>query len=133
MTPAPLAMALVFISAAALAAGGACLVVLLHAKALIRRAALRSGARHEEIDATLSTLRDSLDGLAQRLEAIELRPAGTATSAAPGPGLSLTMRTQALRLHRRGDSPQQIAAALSVPVQDVDLLVKVHRILFSNV
>jgi hypothetical protein len=36
-------------------------------------------------------------------------------------------------MHRRGDNPEQIAAALGVPQQEIDLLLKVHQILVSNV
>jgi DNA-directed RNA polymerase specialized sigma24 family protein len=38
-----------------------------------------------------------------------------------------------LRLHRRGSSPEQIAEALDIPLGEVDLLVKVHRIVISNI
>jgi hypothetical protein len=36
-------------------------------------------------------------------------------------------------MHRRGDSPERIAAALDIPLQEVDLLLKVHRIVISNI
>jgi hypothetical protein len=35
-------------------------------------------------------------------------------------------------MHRKGDPPDRIAAALEVPLQEVDLLLKVHRIVLSN-
>ena len=42
-------------------------------------------------------------------------------------GVDATQRTQVLRLARRGDRPEQIAAELRVPRNEVDLLLKVQR------
>jgi len=36
-------------------------------------------------------------------------------------------RSLALRMHRRGESPEQIAATLNIPRNEVDLLLKVHH------
>jgi len=47
-------------------------------------------------------------------------------------GLNMTRRAQALRMHRRGDQPDQIAAVLDIPRQEVDLLLKVHHIVLDN-
>jgi len=44
----------------------------------------------------------------------------------------MTKRSQALRRHRQGDPPEEIAAALDLPHQDVDFLLKVHRIVLSS-
>ena len=54
-------------------------------------------------------------------------------SVSPKTALNLTKRAQALRMHRRGDSPEQIATVLEVPLQEVELLLKVHRIVLSNI
>lgn len=43
-------------------------------------------------------------------------------------GLNIGRRRQALRLHRRGESPRQIAAALSLPRSEVELLLKVEKL-----
>ena len=50
----------------------------------------------------------------------------------PKSSMNVTRRSQALRLHRKGDSTEQIAAALEVPRQEVDLLVKIHQIVLNN-
>lgn len=44
-------------------------------------------------------------------------------------GIELTTRAQALRMDRRGESPATIAAALSVPRNEIDLMLKVHRLM----
>ena len=45
-----------------------------------------------------------------------------------GPSLNLTRRTQALRMRRRGESVESIAAALSAPRNEIELLLKVYEI-----
>jgi hypothetical protein len=53
----------------------------------------------------------------------------TPVRTAPGLSINLTRRSQALRMYRRGDSPEQIAAALQMPRNEVELLLKVQRAL----
>jgi hypothetical protein len=50
---------------------------------------------------------------------------------APAPlrsGLNLTKRSQALQMFRRGESPEEIAATLALPRNEVELLARVQRI-----
>lgn len=61
-----------------------------------------------------------------------------APPAAPAPllsaqGMNLTTRTKSLRMHRRGETVPGIAAALGVPQEEVDLLLKLDRLLESPV
>ena len=53
--------------------------------------------------------------------------------APPRSGFNLTKRSQVLQMFRQGESPQVIAAALSLPNNEVDLLVKVQRIALAAV
>jgi hypothetical protein len=92
----------------------------------------RAQAGVEESEAAIRSLRAALDGLSEDIKEIRQQPQLAMTPAIPKPGLNLSKRSQALRMHRRGDSPQVIAASLQVPQQEVDLLLKVHRILISN-
>jgi hypothetical protein len=50
----------------------------------------------------------------------------------PRSGLNLNKRSQALQMHRRGEAPGDIAAALSIPRNEVELLVKVQRITLAG-
>jgi hypothetical protein len=43
-----------------------------------------------------------------------------------GQELNLTRRAQALRMRRRGETPATIAAALRVPRNEIDLLLKIE-------
>lgn len=51
----------------------------------------------------------------------------------PRSGLNLSKRSQALQMHRRGEAPQDIAAALSIPQNEIELLVKVQQIVLSSI
>jgi hypothetical protein len=50
----------------------------------------------------------------------------------PRSGLNLSKRSQALERHRRGETPPEIAAALAIPRNEVELLIKVQRIVLSS-
>ena len=50
----------------------------------------------------------------------------------PRSGLNLNKRSQALERHRRGETPPEIAAALAIPRNEVELLIKVQRIVLSS-
>jgi hypothetical protein len=52
----------------------------------------------------------------------------SALPAAPGSSVNSTLRSKVLKMHRLGQSPDRIAGALRVPKGEVDLLVKVHKI-----
>ena len=80
------------------------------------------------------TLAQSLDQLRRELDALR---AGAAEfdrrlRELPPPAADREMdpvhRAQVLRMHRRGERPEQIAAALGLPLGEVDLLLKLHRI-----
>ena len=81
----------------------------------------------------------AVEALQKRLELLEqeVREICRHVPAAPGPpparvGLNLEKRSQALRMHRRGEGSAGIAAALDLPLQEVELLIKVHRIVLKN-
>ncbi|HTS66744.1 MAG TPA: hypothetical protein VMH28_32190 [Candidatus Acidoferrales bacterium] len=78
-------------------------------------------------------LREALESLSARLREIERAPLPAGVPGLPRPGMNLTKRSQALRLHRQGETSEQIAAALELPRQEVELLLKVHRIVIANV
>ena len=88
-------------------------------------------ARQAECVTAVESLRAALLELCQDVDALE--EAGSAPPPAARHGLNLSTRSQALRLHRRGTSPEQIAAELAVPPAEVRLLLKVHEIVIANV
>ena len=70
--------------------------------------------------------------LAKKIEEVESAMADI-PAAAPAPmlmvrpSINLTKRAQALRMRRRGESLESITAALSVPRNEIELLLKVHE------
>jgi len=67
--------------------------------------------------------------LLQRMQQLELRPSATDSASLAGtpPSLNWSKRIQALRMFRRGDAPETIAAALSIPDCELRLLLKIER------
>jgi hypothetical protein len=101
-----------------------------------RRRREQERLRHEmdrkETAESLLALRGSLDRLRAALEE-ERRPVGAAQfSVIAGASMNLNKRGEALRLHRRGESAEHIAAALQVPRGEVNLLLKVQRLLTAD-
>ena len=74
-----------------------------------------------------------------RLEAITLRLRDSEDRAgvlvAPEPprsGLNLTKRSQVIRMSRRGERAENIAASLSLPRGEVDLLLKINALVVNS-
>jgi hypothetical protein len=70
--------------------------------------------------------------LSARVDAIRDRPVADPVLAAgfmAVQGLNLTNRTKALRMYRRGESVASIAGALGVQQEEIDLLLKLDRLL----
>jgi hypothetical protein len=95
------------------------------------RAAPQPAAR--DADPEIESLRSALDGLAAQLHSLQELPAPPQVAGPARAGLNLAKRSQALRLHRHGNSAAQIAATLEIPVQEVELLLKIQRIVLSNI
>lgn len=111
----------------ALVCGGASL--------LLARVAL-DGARHTaamgaNTQRNLETLAGRVESLEQQAADLRRQPA-EAFPDASRTAMNLNKRAQVLRMHRRGEPPEQIASLMEVPRQEVDLLIKVHRIVISQ-
>lgn len=128
----PRVLPLAILSGLVLAAVALSFFGLIRAQALVRDAEQRAKAGQEQCEAVLESLRESHNSLAAELREIRQPTPIAVASTPPGPGLNLTKRSQALRMHRRGDPLDRIAATLDIPLQEVDLLLKVHRIVISN-
>lgn len=85
-----------------------------------------------ETESAIAGMRADLDGLAAQIHDMQQFPAPAAIASPPRGGLNLAKRSQALRLNRHGNSAAQIASALEIPQQEVELLLKVHRIVIRN-
>lgn len=126
------AIALAILCALALAAVGASWFALLYAKALVRTANRRTDELQSQTETALRGAEANMEELKAELRELGQQPVVTMTPGIPRPGLNLTTRSQVLRLHRRGETPEQIAKFLLVPRQEVDLLLKVHSIVLAS-
>jgi len=85
-----------------------------------------------QVRSSLDVLRLQVGQLERRLCAAEERVEEPPPSLLPVPGMNLTRRSQVLRMARRGDEPGRIAAELGLPESEVELLLKVQRILTAS-
>lgn len=77
-------------------------------------------------------LKAQLANLSARVLDAEERAGVLVPPAPPRSGLNLNKRTQALRMSRRGEQAEKIAATLNLPRREVELLLKVHgRIVYD--
>jgi len=115
--------------------GGSAISVVLGYRAHRLVAEMRERMRRSKArdDDQLRPLRETVEALAIQLRDLQHHPHVPAPAGIPKAGFNLSKRSQALRMHRRGEEPAQIAAALDLPRQEVELLLKVHRILIQNV
>jgi hypothetical protein len=99
-----------------------------------------TAARRARCEARMARIEEALAALSERFEgqSAEWRDAAERANifvapAAPPSGLNLTRRSHALKMHRLGGAPEQIAKALGIPRNEVDLLLKVQKIVVANV
>lgn len=128
----PLVVPFAVICSLGLAGVGLSVLALFQAQSAARILERRVRARQAGLEAALQSTQQGMDGLAAEVRDLQRQPAAAAMPALPRACLNLSTRSQALRMHRRGDAPPQIAAALEVPLQEIELLLKVHRIVLEN-
>jgi putative protein kinase ArgK-like GTPase of G3E family len=117
----------------ALAATAVAFFAIYRAGALVKASEARAKADRETSQEANASLRTALDSLTAQFQELRNQPQVVSTPSIPKLGLNLNKRSQALRMHRRGDSPETIASTLEIPRQEIDLLLKVHQIVISNV
>ena len=98
-----------------------------------RAAAQRAETWHAESEAAIEAIRSEVEACARQLHEIRQDTPKTAVFSLSKPGLNVSKRSQALRMHRRGDTPEQVASTLGVPLQEIELLLKIHRIVVAAI
>jgi hypothetical protein len=111
---------------------GVSVYALLTAHKLFHAAKVITEAVRAECAAVVESTQAQCNAVAMELQSVKLQTPDGILPGMPKPGMNLTRRSNALRLHRIGTSPEQIAAAIEVPRQEVDLLLKVHEIVLNN-
>ena len=80
------------------------------------------------LSAELVELKGQIQELEQSDNSLAPGTAAAGSAAASGNSVNNTLRSKVLKMHRLGQSADRIAGALRVPKGEVDLLVKVHKI-----
>jgi len=130
-----IALSIIILAAGVFSLSGVALSVFAvwHVRALAGSVASGIEAARDDSETRAENLRERLDALALQFRELERQPVIALTPGLPKPGMNAVKRSQALRMHRRGDPPEQIASLLELPRQEVDLLLKVHSIVISGV
>ena len=106
-----------------------CVYLFVSVKRDLRAGEARLGKKLSALEADWQTKMESLD---ERWNELSQISSVLVPPPPPRSGLNLNKRSQALERHRRGETPPEIAAALAIPRNEVELLVKVQRIVLSS-
>ena len=95
---------------------------------------LKSGLarRHAGDNISSRELKIQLQQLNERLRDAEERAGIPLAPPSPKASLNLNKRTQVLRMSRRGERVENIAASLSLPRREVELLLKIHGLVLNG-
>jgi hypothetical protein len=111
------------------------LVILLGVNQRVGQLQARAGKQEKTLQTETARLTAEIAELKGQILELEQTSTSIASSVpasgpAPATGNSVnnTLRSKVLKMHRLGQSPDRIAGALRVPKGEVDLLVKVHKI-----
>jgi hypothetical protein len=122
-----------FLSALLAIACCGCLFLFCSLKGELRATQIRYLKERASAEKTITELKAGLEALEKEVaQRREQPPVGLLAPPQPVAGLNLTKRSQAIQLSRRGENPSQIATALGVPLNEVELLLKVHRLVISQ-
>ncbi|HVX65067.1 MAG TPA: hypothetical protein VHA11_00620 [Bryobacteraceae bacterium] len=117
---------------ALMAAGlGACVYLFASFKHDLRTMEKRWIERLNTAQADAEHLRAELIETRDRLRQTEENAGLLVAPQAALSGFNLGKRSQAIRMFRRGEKSEHIAAALRLPAREVELLLKVHRIVLN--
>ncbi len=86
----------------------------------------------ESLESKLAEAGKVIDALTSRMEEIERRRTVTIDGNPEPESVNLNRRGQVLRLHRKGDSPGQIASALGLSQGEVRLTLKLHDMVLEK-
>jgi len=110
-----------------------CLFIFLCLEHEMRILNLRATRRHSEQESASAELKARMADLSVRLSDAEERTGVLVPPTAPRSGLNLNKRSQVIRMSRRGEQAERIAASLNLPRREVDLLLKVYsRVVYDS-
>jgi hypothetical protein len=110
----------------------ACGYVFLSLKQEIRTLTKRLSQQQQELASFRESLTAELENAKQRLREAEERTGVLVPPLPPKSGFNLSKRSQVMRMSRVGEKAEKIAAALSLPRKEVELLLKVQKIVLGS-
>lgn len=110
----------------------ASLFIFLTLKQEIRRLKSRLDRQQADDSTSRRDLKLKLEEITLRLRDSEDRADVLVAPEPPRSGLNLTKRSQVIRMSRRGERAENIAASLSLPRGEVDLLLKINALAVNN-
>jgi hypothetical protein len=94
---------------------------------------LRSERRQSAQQSASDELKAQVAELTARVLDTEERTGVLVAPMPPKSGLNLNKRSQVIRMSRRGEQPEKIAASLNLPRREVELLLKIYsRVVYSS-
>jgi len=103
-----------------MAVAGSCLLYIFVLDVRMKTLTRRSREQREHLEGRVTQVAEAAERLKAQLAEME-KP-----QRLPAQPLNLNKRGQILRMRRRGERPETIAGALSIPRNEVELLLKVH-------
>jgi hypothetical protein len=97
----------------------------------VHRLKSRLARRQAGDNTSTRELKIQLQQLNERLRDAEERAGIPLAPPSPKASLNLNKHTQALRMSRRGERVENIAASLSLPRREVELLLKIHGLVLN--
>jgi len=98
----------------------------------VHRLKTRMARRQAGDNTSTRDLNAQVQQLNQRLRDAEERAGILVAPPSLKASLNLNKRTQVLRMSRRGERSENIAASLSLPRNEVELLLKIHRLVLDG-
>ena len=109
-----------------------CVYVFLSLKEELQVSKNRLDNNEVRLEAALQGLQAELDNLRKGVREADERAGLMVAPTPPRSGFNLNKRSQALRMYRRGEVSENIAAALNLPRREVDLLLKLQKIVIGS-
>jgi hypothetical protein len=111
---------------------GLCMYLFVSAKREIRRLQRRTKQQNVLLQEAYDRMEFAVEQLRTQFQELDGKAGELVPPSPARSGMNLNKRTQAARMFRRGERPEQIAAALSLPQNEVALLFKVHQASMAN-
>jgi hypothetical protein len=95
---------------------------------------VRQTAQERRLKADLKGVREALEELRRKAATAdaEMDERIALQAAPPEESVNVAKRAQAIRMHRRGEAPEAISSALRLPQSEVDLMLKVQKIVMES-